>query len=339
LIKLLSNWTGYQEKCCKIPCYLDMKKVKIGSTDLEVAPINFGGNVFGWTLDEKESFTMLDAFIGQGFNFIDTADTYSWWVTDHKGGESETVIGKWLKERGKRSEIVIATKVGSENRDHPNDISKKHILTSVEESLKRLQTDYIDLYYTHFDDKITPVEETLSAYEELIKAGKVRYIAASNLAPERLIKSLEASEKSGLPRYQALQPHYNLLERRKFEEAYAPIAEKYKLSVFPYWALAAGFLTGKYRSEADLGKSVRGTSVRQYLNERGLNVIKTLDAVARKHESAPATVALAWLLTQPLVTAPVVSATSKSQLETIVAAPELALDGEDIEMLNKAGAY
>lgn len=316
-----------------------MEKVRIGSTDLQIAPINLGGNVFGWTLDEKESFSLLDTFSEQGFNFIDTADTYSWWVEGHKGGESETILGNWMKDRAKRSEIIVATKVGSENRDHPNDISMRYILRSAEESLKRLQTDYIDLYYTHFDDKITPIEETLSAYEKLIKEGKVRYIAASNLSPERLIKSLELSEKSGLPRYQALQPHYNLLERKKYEEAYAPVAEKYNLSVFPYWALAAGFLTGKYRSEADLTRSVRGASVRQYLNERGLNVLKALDSVARNHETTSATIALAWLIAQPLVVAPVVSATSKSQLENIVLALNVKLDKEEIEILNKASAY
>lgn len=311
-------------------------KKRIGDTELLVSPVNFGGNVFGWTLDEEESLAILDAYTGHGFNFIDTADTYSWWVDGHQGGESEAIIGKWMKDRRNRSDIVIATKVGSETRDHPNDISAARILKSAEESLKRLRTDYIDLYYTHFDDKITPVEETLSAYETLIKDGKVRYIAASNLSPERLVKSLELAEKSGLPRYQALQPHYNLVERKKFEEIYAPVVDKYKLSVFPYWSLAAGFLTGKYRAEADLDKSPRGASVRQYLNEKGLNVLKALDHVARKHQSNQATVSLAWLLAQPLVTAPIVSATSKRQLETIVAAPALRLDEEDLEILDKA---
>lgn len=312
------------------------KKVKIGTTDLEVAPINFGGNVFGWTLDEKQSFAILDAFVDKGFNFIDTADTYAWWVNG-TGGQSETIIGNWLKSRGNRKDLVIATKVGSETKEHPQDISKKHILKSVEESLSRLQTDYIDLYYTHFDDEKTPVEETLSAYDEIIKAGKVRYIAASNVSPERLAASFEAAGKNGFPKYQALQPHYNLVEREKFETEYAPLVEKYSLGVMPYWSLAAGFLTGKYRSEADLGKSVRGEGAKQYLNEKGLAVLDALDTVSTKHHSQPATVALAWLLANPLVTAPIVSATSQNQLETLFDAPELKLDAADLELLDKAG--
>lgn len=308
-------------------------KIKIGSSDLEVARINLGGNVFGWTLDEQQSFEILDAFTAAGFNFIDTADTYSWWVNG-TGGQSETIIGNWLKSRGNRDQLVIATKVGSQTKEHPNDISKKHILKSVDESLQRLQTNYIDLYYTHFDDGTTPVEETLSAYDEIVKAGKVRYIAASNLSPERLIASFEASEKNGFPKYQALQPHYNLLERKQYETDYAPLAEKYGLTVFPYFALAAGFLTGKYRSEADLGKSVRGGGAKKYLNEQGLALLAALDKVAAKHKSNPATVALAWLLAQPHIGAPIVSATSQSQLDTLIAAPNLKLDAEDLKQLD-----
>ncbi|WP_317040526.1 aldo/keto reductase [Epilithonimonas hungarica] len=227
-----------------------MKKVNIKNTDLEIAPINFGGNVFGWTLDEKESFNILNKFAEGGFNFIDTADTYSWWVNG-KGGQSEEIIGKWMKEKKNRQDIVLATKVGSETKEHGFDISKKHILKSVDESLKRLGTDHIDLYYTHFDDNKTPVEETLSAYDEIVRAGKVRYIAASNVSPERLIESFEVAEKNNFPKYVALQPHYNLVEREKFETEYAPLVEKFGLSAFPYWSLAAGFLTGKYRTEAD----------------------------------------------------------------------------------------
>ena len=241
-----------------------------------------------------------------------------------------------MKARGNRDKIVVATKVGSQNKVHKVDVSRAHILKSVDESLKRLQTGHIDLYYTHFDDNVTPVEETLSAYDTLIKAGKVRYIAASNLTPERLTESLSPAEKSGLPRYQALQPHYNLAERTSFETNYLPIAEKYGLSVMPYWSLAAGFLTGKYRSEADLGKSVRGEGVKKYLNEKGLGVLNALDKVAAKHKSKPATVALAWLLAQPAIAAPVVSATSNSQLETLIAAPALQLDAEDLGLLNEA---
>lgn len=312
-----------------------MEKRKIKNTDLSIAPINFGGNVFGWTLDEKQSFDILDRFVEAGFNFIDTADTYSWWVNG-KGGQSEEIIGKWMKSRANRNDIVLATKVGSETKEHGYDISKKHILKSVDESLQRLQTDHIDLYYTHFDDNTTPVEETLAAYDEIIKAGKVRYIAASNLSPERLKASFEAAEKNNLPKYVALQPHYNLMEREGFEQNYAPLAEQFDLSVFPYWSLAAGFLTGKYRDEADLAKSARGEGVRKYLNPKGLEVLKALDQVSTKHNTTQGTVSLAWLLSNPLITAPIVSATSASQLETVFNAPKLVLDQEDIALLNNA---
>ncbi|UBM59529.1 aldo/keto reductase [Marinilongibacter aquaticus] len=309
------------------------EKVKIGQSDLAVSRINFGGNVFGWTLDEKQSFEILDAFTDRGFNFIDTADTYPWWVNG-TGGLSEAIIGKWLKKSGKRNDLVLATKVGSETKEHAFDISKKHILKSVDESLKRLQTDCIDLYYTHFDDKHTPIEETLSAYDEIIKAGKVRYIGVSNISPERLTESFETAAQNGLPQYIALQPHYNLLERENYESQYKPFAEKYGLTVFPYWALAAGFLTGKYRTKADLGKSVRGAGVQKYLNEKGLGILQALDSLAAKYESTPATVALAWLLAQPHIGAPIVSATSQKQLETLFAAPELKLDAEDLKLLD-----
>jgi len=312
-----------------------MKKVTIGNTDLQISPINLGGNVFGWTLDEQKSFEILDGFVAGGFNFIDTADTYSWWVNG-TGGQSETIIGNWMKARGNRDQIVIATKVGSQNKEHGVDISKKHILKSVDESLARLQTDRIDLYYTHFDDEKTPVAETLSAYDEVVKAGKVRYIAASNVSPERLTESFEVAEQNGYPKYVALQPHYNLVERTQFETDYAPITEKYGLTVFPYWALAAGFLTGKYRSEADLQKSVRGGGAEKYLSAKGLGVLKALDEVAAIHGSTPATVSLAWLLANPLIGAPIASATSQSQLETLFAAPTLDLDQEDLTLLDQA---
>jgi len=311
-----------------------MEKRKIKNTDLSVAPINFGGNVFGWTLDEKQSFDILDQFTGAGFNFVDTADTYSWWVNG-KGGQSEEIIGKWMKLRGNRNNLVIATKVGSETKEHGFDISKKHILKSVDESLSRLQTDHIDLYYTHFDDGKTLVEETLEAYDEIIKAGKVRYIAASNLSPERLKQSFEAAEKNNLPKYVALQPHYNLLEREKFETEYADLVKEHDLSVFTYWSLAAGFLTGKYRTEEDLKKSARGEGVRKYLNEKGIEVLKALDTISEKHETTQASVALAWLLVNPLVTAPIVSATSESQLKTLFEAPKLKLADEDVNLLNE----
>ena len=312
-----------------------MKKVNIGDTDLEVARINFGGNVFGWTLDEKQSFEILDAFVDAGFNFLDTADTYSWWVNG-VGGQSEAIIGKWMKSRSNRNQLVVATKVGSETKEHPNDISKKHILKSVDESLQRLQTDHIDLYYTHFDDNVTPVEETLSAYDEIIKEGKVRHIAASNLSPERLLESFRISEENNLPKYVALQPHYNLVERGNYESQYADLVDNHGLSVMPYYSLASGFLTGKYRSEDDLNKSVRGEGVRKYLNEKGLNIIKALDIISEKHSSKPATVSLAWLMAKPHIAAPIVSATSKSQLQTLFDAPKLNLDTEDLELLEIA---
>ena len=312
-----------------------MKKRLIKNTDLEIAPINFGGNVFGWTLDEKESFNILNKFTEGGFNFIDTADTYSWWVNG-KGGQSEEIIGKWMKERKNRQDIVLATKVGSETKEHGFDISKKHILKSVDESLKRLGTDHIDLYYTHFDDNKTPVEETLSAYDEIVKAGKVRYIAASNVSPERLIESFEVAEKNNFPKYVALQPHYNLVEREKFETEYAPLVEKFGLSAFPYWSLAAGFLTGKYRTEADFENTARGGGIKKYFDDKGKAVLAALDKVSEKHQSQPATVALAWLLANPLITAPIVSATSERQLQTIFDAPKLELDSEDLEILNQA---
>ena len=313
-----------------------MEKIKIGNTRLEVARINLGGNVFGWTLDEKQSFEILDSFTGNGFNFIDTADMYSFWVDNGSGGQSETIIGNWMKSRGNRQDIVLATKVGGATGTHPADTSKKHILKAVDKSLQRLQTDVIDLYYTHFDDEKTPVEETLEAYDEIIKAGKVRYIAASNLSPARLEESLKLAEEKGLPRYEALQPHYNLLERAGYENDYAPLAEKYNLTVFPYWSLASGFLTGKYRSEADLGKSVRGGGVKKYLNNKGLAVLAALDKVAARHNTSQASVALAWLLAQPHIGAPIASATSQEQLETLFAASRLHLDADDLAVLDQA---
>ena len=311
-------------------------KAKINNTDLEITRINLGGNVFGWTLDEAKSFEILDQFIENGGNFIDTADTYPWWVNG-TGGLSETIIGKWMKSRKNRRNLVIATKVGSHTKEHDYNISKKHILQSVDESLQRLQTDYIDLYYTHFDDGKTPVKETLSAYDQVIKAGKVRYIAASNVSPERLTASFEAAEKNNFPKYVALQPHYNLVERVKYESEYLPLVEKYNLSVFPYYSLAAGFLTGKYRSDADFSKSVRGAGAKKYLTEKGFAVLDALDKVSAKHGTSQATVALAWLLAQPHVGAPIASATSQSQLETLFATTKLSLDKEDLDLLDKTG--
>ncbi|RYD98733.1 MAG: aldo/keto reductase [Sphingobacteriales bacterium] len=311
-----------------------MDKVLMKHTDLSVAPVNFGGNVFGWTLNEQQSFDILDQFAGAGFNFIDTADTYAWWVNG-VGGQSETIIGKWLKTRKNRKDLVIATKVGSETKEHGFDISRKHILKSVDASLQRLGTDYIDLYYTHFDDKVTPMEEVMATYDEIIKAGKVRYIAASNLSPGRLQASFEVAAANNLASYVALQPHYNLVERATFEKDYAALAKKYDLNVFPYWSLAAGFLTGKYRTAADFSKSPRGSGAAKYLDAKGIAVLNALDQVAAKHNTQVATVALAWLLAQPLITAPIVSATSESQLKTLLAAPVLQLEPEDVALLNE----
>lgn len=309
-------------------------KVKIGTSDLEVSRINLGGNVFGWTLDEKKSFEILDSFAGNGYNFIDTADTYSVWVPGNKGGESETIIGNWMKSRGNRNELVIATKVGWPYNDGRKGLKADYIRQQAELSLKNLQTDYIDLYYTHIDEGDVPVEETLGAYAGLIESGKVRYIAASNVPADRLRQSLELGKSGSYPLYQALQPHYNLVERTKYETEYASIVAEYGLTVFPYWSLAAGFLTGKYRSESDLGKSPRGEGAKQYLNEKGLAVLDALDKVSEKHGTKQATVALAWLLAQPHIGAPIASATSESQLETLFAAPGLKLTADDLELLN-----
>ncbi len=309
-------------------------KTRISGTDLEVSRINLGCNVFGWTTDEKTSFEILDAFCGEDFNFLDTADTYPWWVNG-SGGISESFIGNWMKKRKNRHRMVVATKVGSHTKHHDYNVSKKHILKSADESLMRLQTDYIDLYYTHFDDRKTPVEETLSAYSELIKAGKIRYIGASNVSVERLEESLKASENSQLPAYVALQPHYNLIDRSDFESNYLPLAKKHQLSVLPYWSLASGFLTGKYRSASDLTKSPRGQGIKKYLTTENFQLLDKLDKVAVKHHSQSATVALAWLLHSPAVTAPVVSATSKHQLYTILQAAFLRLTTEDIAYLTQ----
>ncbi len=314
-------------------------RIKINHTDLIIPPINFGGNVFGWTLDEKQSFDILDRLFENNFNFIDTADMYSYWVDGGAGGQSETILGNWMKLRNNRNHIVLATKVGGHTGVHPDDTSKKHILKSIDESLKRLKTDYIDLYYTHFDDEKTPLEETLSAYDEIVKAGKVRYIAASNVSPKRLLESLNISEQNNFPKYIALQPHYNLLVRERFEMEYAPIVKERNMSVFPYWSLEAGFLTGKYRTEADFDKTARGAGIKKHFNKRGKSILMALDQVADKHKSSPASVALAWLINNPLITAPIVSATSESQLETLFAAPKIKLDSADINLLDNASIY
>lgn len=312
-----------------------MKKIRIGQTDLKIAPFNFGGNVFGWTLDQEKSFEILDAFVEAGFNFIDTADMYSYWIDGGEGGQSETVIGKWMKARSNRNEMIIATKVGGPTGVHDIDNSRKHILETVEKSLERLQTDYIDLYYLHYDDGKTPVEEILETFDELVKAGKVKHIAASNISPQRLKESLEFSDKNNLVKYQALQPLYNLVERKDYETDFAPIVVEHHLTVFPYYALASGFLTGKYRSENDFSKSPRGQGVAKYLNKKGQNILNALDEIAKKHDTVPAAVSLAWLSAQPNIGGPVASATSKVQLREILSSVTLNLDEADLALLDR----
>lgn len=266
-----------------------MNKVKLGNTDIELQPIVFGGNVFGWTADEKTSFQLLDAFIDGGFSVIDTANQYSHWVPGHIGGESETIIGNWLKRSGKRNQVSIATKVGGIMAGTPEpNTTKAYILREVENSLRRLQIETIDLYQTHFDNEATAVEETLEAYDELIRGGKVRWIGASNLSPERLKQSLAASLRNGFPKYQTLQPEYNLYNRAKYEREYEPIAVEDQLGVVTYYSLASGFLTGKYRSDEDLNKSVRGAAVRKMLDDRGKNILAALDQVAEEYRTTPA---------------------------------------------------
>lgn len=316
-----------------------MEKRQLGNTGLYVYPITFGGNVFGWTIDEKKSFEILDAFTGAGFNFIDTADVYSRWADGNTGGESETIIGNWLKKNNNRDKVIIATKVGSEMGNGKKGLKKKYILQAAEDSLKRLKTDYIDLYQTHFDDESTPIEETLEAYQQLIKEGKVRHIGASNLSAERLKDSLQIAQENGLPLYETFQPHYNLYEREAFENGLEPLCLGNSLGVLNYYSLASGFLTGKYRSKEDLGKSQRGRGVEKYLDDRGFKILAALDEVAKNLNTTQATVALAWLIHRPSVTAPIVSATSLNQLESIIAAPDLNITAHEIELLTQESAW
>ena len=315
-----------------------MKTRTLGRSGLEVGPLAFGGNVFGWTVDEPTSFRLLDAFVAAGFNLIDTADVYSRWAPGNQGGESETILGNWLKQGGKRDRVVLATKVGMEMGPGKKGLSAAYIMRAVEDSLSRLQTDRIDLYQSHKDDPETPLEETLGAFGELIRQGKVRAIGASNYSAERLAEALRVSKENGLPAYQCLQPHYNLCERAGFEEALEPLCREAGLGVIPYYSLASGFLTGKYRSEADLAKSARGQGVKKYLNDRGLRILAALDEVAGRYASTPARVAIAWLLARPGVTAPIASATSVEQLDDLIEATRLELDGPAVELLDEASA-
>jgi aryl-alcohol dehydrogenase-like predicted oxidoreductase len=311
----------------------------LGRSGLQVSPLCFGGNVFGWTVDEATSFALLDAWVEAGFNFIDTADVYSRWVPGHAGGESEAVIGRWLKRSGKRERIVLATKVGKDMGDGKVGLRPEYIRQAVDASLRRLQTDYIDLYQSHDDDQSVPLSETLEAFADLIKAGKVRAIGASNYTAPRLAEALETSQYLGLPRYESLQPLYNLYDRAVFEAELQPLCLEHGVGVINFYALAAGFLTGKYRTEADVGKSARGpNTVGRYLNPRGLRILAELDEIAARYQATPGQVAIAWQMAQPGITAPIASATSLGQLQELIAAAGLQLDADAIEALNQASA-
>jgi aryl-alcohol dehydrogenase-like predicted oxidoreductase len=316
-----------------------MEKRRLGNSDLEVAPIAFGGNVFGWTIEDQTSFNILDQFTADGFNLIDTADVYSKWHPGNQGGESETIIGNWMKTRENRDQVIISTKVGGDMGSGRKGLSKDYIVTEVEASLKRLQTDYIDLYFSHFDDLETPIEETLSAYDQLIKAGKVRWIGASNFSAERLKESLEASQRNNLPKYQVYQPEYNLYNREKYEQQYEQLIIDNQLGVINYFALASGFLTGKYRSEADLNKSPRGGGIKAYLNDKGFKILKALDELSEQHNTNPASLAISWLIDRPSITAPIASVTNTIQLEALREAAALKLSTEDIRILDEASDW
>ncbi len=313
-----------------------METRTLGKSGLQVGPLAFGGNVFGWTIDEATSYRLLDAFAEAGFNLIDTADVYSRWAPGNQGGESETIIGKWLKQSRKRGQVVLATKVGMEIGPDRKGLSRSYITRAVEDSLTRLQTDHIDLYQAHRDDPETPLEETLGTFASLIEQGKVRAIGASNYSAERLAEALAVSKANGLPRYECLQPEYNLCERAGFEQALQPLCREAGIGVIPYYSLASGFLTGKYRSEDDLTKSARGKGVKKYLNERGIKILSALDDVAGHYRSTPARVAIAWLLSRPTITAPIASATSTKQLEDLIEATRLELNPAALNGLNQA---
>jgi aryl-alcohol dehydrogenase-like predicted oxidoreductase len=317
----------------------NMQKRKPGNTGIDVPVIMLGGNVFGWTVNEADSFRLLDAALDAGLNFIDTADVYSRWIPGHQGGESETIIGKWFARSGKRDQIIVATKLGMDMGDGKQGLAPKYIEQAVEASLRRLQTDRIDLYQSHKDDEQTPLEDTLAAYDRLIKQSKVRFIGASNYNGARLRQALEISRRNNLPAYQTLQPHYNLVEREPYESDLAPVVAEYGLGVIPYFSLASGFLTGKYRSESDAKGKPRGSIVAKYLNQRGFAVIDALESVAREKNSTPARVALAWLIAQPGITAPIASATDEKQLADLVEATKLNLDRASIGKLASASTH
>lgn len=316
-----------------------MKHRPLGRSGLTVPPLCFGCNIFGWTVDEVSSFRLLDAALEHGLTFLDTADVYSRWVAGHSGGESENIIGKWMKARGNRDRIILATKVGMDMGNGNVGLKPDYIARAVEDSLRRLQTDYIDLYQSHKDDETTPQEETLAAYDRLIKAGKVRAIGASNFSAERLKSALDVSKATGLPRYESMQPEYSLVERSSYEGALQHVCEENDVGVITFFSLAAGFLTGKYRSEADFGKSPRGArSVPKYMNSRGMRILACLDEIAAETRAEPAAVALAWLMTRPAVTAPIASATKPEHVASLVVATKLLLTKSQIERLDTASA-
>ena len=315
-----------------------MHSRRLGRTDLDIAPLVLGGNVFGWTADRNASFAVLDRFLAAGLNAIDTADAYSSWAPGNSGGESETIIGEWMKARGNRSRVIVVTKVGSPMGKGKEGLKPGYIAEAVEASLKRLQTDVIDLYLSHWPDMATPIEETLGAYQRLIEQGKIRWCGASNLSVKLLEAALAAAKAEGLPRYEVLQPEYNLADRQEFEKGLADLCQRQEIGVITYFSLAKGFLSGKYRNEADLTKSPRGGGVKVYLNPRGFRILDALEAVAARHKAKPAEVALAWAMGRPGVTAPIASATSVEQVDSLVRATELALTGADMDALNAASA-
>lgn len=316
-----------------------MEKRKLGQSGIEVSPFCFGGNVFGWTADEQTSFTLLDNFFDMGLDFIDTADVYSTWVPGNKGGDSEKIIGKWLKKSGKRNKVIIATKVGKPMGLDKKGLSKAYITRAVDDSLKRLQTDYIDLYQSHEDDKSTPLAETMETFTDLIRQGKVRAIGASNFSGARLKEALEVSRDNDLASYQTMQPEYNLYAREAYEKELEPICRENNIGVITYYSLASGFLTGKYRSESDLPQSNRGAGVKKFLNPRGYKILAALDKLAAGYNTTQAAVALTWVMARPGITAPIASATSIKQLNEITQAVNLTLSGTAIDVLNSASAY
>lgn len=311
---------------------------QLGNSAIEVAPLAFGGNVFGWTADERMSFSLLDKFVEAGLNLVDTADVYSRWVAGNTGGESERIIGKWIKQGGRRDKLVIATKVGMDMGHGRSGLSRTVIMRAVEDSLTRLNTDYIDLYQSHTDDRNTPLEETLHTYGELVQQGKVRLIGASNHDAGRLEEARKISRAHGYPLYQTLQPEYNLVARADFENHLESYCLRENIGVINYYALASGFLSGKYRSDKDAGKSARGGKAQTYLTARGLRILDALDAVAQSYDSTPASIALAWLIARPAITAPIASATSLQQMDALIAATRLRLDEEAIRQLDQASA-